>query len=80
MGPFLSEVSKWSKSLNNVLDCTDEWFKVQQKWQYLESIFVGSEDIRMQLPEAAKNFDRIDKAFKDLMKGKRESEEERERS
>ena len=52
-----------------MLDCTDEWFKVQQKWQYLESIFVGSEDIRMQLPEAAKNFDRIDKAFKDLMKG-----------
>ena len=69
VGPFLAEVSKWSKSLNNVLDCIDEWFKVQQKWQYLESIFVGSEDIRMQLPEAAKNFDRIDKAFKDLMKG-----------
>ena len=69
VGPFLSEVSKWSKALNNVLDCMTEWEKVQQKWQYLESIFVGSEDIRMQLPEAAKNFDRIDKAFKDLMKG-----------
>ena len=69
VGPFLQECQNWTRALNNVLDCIDEWFKVQQKWQYLESIFVGSEDIRMQLPEAAKNFDRIDKGFKDLMKG-----------
>lgn len=33
---------------------------------YLESIFVGAEDIRLQLPEEAKNFDAIDKAFKQV--------------
>ncbi len=69
VGAFIDDVSFWTKSLNNMADCILEWFKVQQKWQYLESIFVGSEDIRMQLPEAAKSFDRIDKAFKDIMKG-----------
>jgi dynein heavy chain len=69
VGAFLDDVNFWTKSLNNMSECIIEWFKVQQKWQYLESIFVGSEDIRMQLPEAAKAFDRVDKTFKDIMKG-----------
>jgi hypothetical protein len=30
---------------------------VQKKWQYLESIFIGSDDIKQQLPDAAKKFD-----------------------
>lgn len=34
---------------------------------YLESIFIGSGDIRLQLPEEAARFDRIDKSFKKLM-------------
>lgn len=34
---------------------------------YLESIFIGSGDIRLQLPEEAAKFDRIDKSFKKLM-------------
>ena len=36
---------------------------VQRKWMYLESIFLGG-DIRSQLPESAKRFDRIDSAFR----------------
>jgi dynein heavy chain len=67
VGPFLGDVQKWTKSLNLVAETMGEWFKVQQKWMYLESIFVGSEDIRLQLPEEARNFDRIDKAFKGIM-------------
>ena len=43
------------------------WFKVQSRWRYLESIFIGAEDIRQQLPEEAKKFDAVDKAFKDIM-------------
>ena len=27
------------------------WMEVQRTWSYLESIFIGSEDIRKQLPE-----------------------------
>ena len=34
---------------------------------YLEAIFIGSEDIRLQLPEEAKRFDRIHNAFKKTM-------------
>lgn len=36
---------------------------VQRKWMYLEGIFLGG-DIRSQLPESAKRFDRIDTAFR----------------
>lgn len=54
----------WERTLNRVNETLDMWYTVQRKWMYLESIFVGAEDIRLQLPEEAKKFDAIDKAFK----------------
>jgi dynein heavy chain len=64
---FLEEVKSWEKQLMNISDCIDMWFRVQSKWMYLESIFIGSADIRQQLPDVAKNFDKIDKSFKSIM-------------
>ena len=43
------------------------WFDVQRTWSHLESIFIGSEDIRKQLPVDSKRFDEIDTEFKALM-------------
>ena len=43
--------------------CVQVWMVVQRKWMYLESIFIGG-DIRSQLPEEAKKFDKIDKTFR----------------
>ena len=40
---------------------------MQRTWSYLESIFIGSEDIRAQLPEDSSRFDIVDKDFKVLM-------------
>ena len=64
---FRSEVGFWEKALSNVGEVIDQWMKVSTKWQYLESIFIGSDDIRMQLPEEAKKFDVIDKEFSGIM-------------
>lgn len=40
---------------------------VQRKWMYLESIFIGSDDIRQQLPKEAKKFDTIDAQWIKIM-------------
>lgn len=44
------------------------YFEVQRTWSHLESIFIGSEDIRTQLPEDSQRFDRIDRDFKEVAK------------
>ncbi|XP_058455827.1 dynein beta chain, ciliary-like isoform X2 [Malaya genurostris] len=64
---FLAEVSKWQLALSNADQVITAWFEVQRKWMYLESIFIGSEDIRNQLPEDSKRFDGIDREFKRLL-------------
>ncbi|XP_017869001.1 PREDICTED: dynein beta chain, ciliary-like [Drosophila arizonae] len=64
---FLHEVSTWQQKLSNADQIIGSWFEVQRKWQYLESIFIGSEDIRSQLPDDSKRFDFIDKEFRALL-------------
>ncbi|KAM4891097.1 dynein axonemal heavy chain 10 [Sylvia borin] len=66
VGPFLSSAQKWEKTLSLISEVTEMWISVQRKWMYLESIFVGG-DIRSQLPEEVKVFDRVDKMFRQIM-------------
>lgn len=64
IGYYEEEASAWQRKLGTADAVIALWFDVQRKWQYLESIFVGSDDIRSQLPEDSKRFDGIDKTFK----------------
>uniref|UniRef100_A0A8D0HBM0 Dynein axonemal heavy chain 10 n=1 Tax=Sphenodon punctatus TaxID=8508 RepID=A0A8D0HBM0_SPHPU len=66
VGPFLSTVHHWEKTLSLIGEVIEVWMVVQRKWMYLESIFIGG-DIRSQLPEEAKKFDNIDRVFKRIM-------------
>ena len=66
IGPFLANVQTWEKSLSLISEVCDIWMVVQRKWMYLESIFIGG-DIRSQLPEEAKKFDKINDTFKRIM-------------
>ncbi|KAK6170907.1 hypothetical protein SNE40_019193 [Patella caerulea] len=65
---FLSEVSNWQKKLSTADQVISIYMEVQRTWTHLESIFIGSEDIRNQLPEDSKRFDNIDNDFKELVK------------
>lgn len=65
---FLTEVTQWQERLGNADAVCSAWMEVQRKWMYLESIFVGSKDIRMQLPDDSKRFDQIDRDFKELVR------------
>ncbi|XP_034049709.1 dynein heavy chain 9, axonemal [Thalassophryne amazonica] len=63
---FLDEVSSWQNKLSVADSVITIWFEVQRAWTHLESIFIGSEDIRMQLPEDSKRFKGIDGDFREL--------------
>lgn len=61
---FLTEVSSWQKKLSTADQVISIYMEVQRTWSHLESIFIGSEDIRKQLPEDSERFDGIDNDFK----------------
>jgi len=62
---FAKEVNTWLAHLGAVENVTTMWTTVQQKWVQLEAIFIGSDDIRAQLPEDSKRFDIIDQDFRE---------------
>lgn len=64
---FLTTVNHWQANLGNTETVIMDWLEVQGKWQSLETIFLGSQDIRQQLPEDSKRFDGIDHNFRQLM-------------
>ncbi|KAG8139083.1 hypothetical protein E2320_001864 [Naja naja] len=64
---FIEQVLTWQKKLNVADSVIYIWMEVQHTWSHLESIFIGSNDIREQLPEDSKRFDCIDMDFKGLM-------------
>uniref|UniRef100_A0A803WAD3 Dynein axonemal heavy chain 17 n=1 Tax=Ficedula albicollis TaxID=59894 RepID=A0A803WAD3_FICAL len=63
---FLEEVSAWQRKLSTADSVISLWFEVQRTWSHLESIFIGSGDIRAQLPQDSRRFDGIDVDFKEL--------------
>ncbi|KAG5494118.1 hypothetical protein JKF63_01953 [Porcisia hertigi] len=65
--PFADEVKMWERRLSVISDVISVWVTVQQKWQYLESIFKGNEDIVQQLPKEASKFNDLDKKFVRIM-------------
>ncbi|XP_031759446.1 dynein heavy chain 11, axonemal [Xenopus tropicalis] len=64
---FIEQVTSWQKRLNLADSVIYIWMEVQRTWSHLESIFIGSADIRNQLPGDAKRFKGVDADFKDLM-------------
>eukprot|EP00961_Rhodomonas_salina_P162223 2185234-Rhodomonas_salina.1 len=65
---FLPVLEKWEQSLALVSETIEAILNVQRAWMYLENIFVGSEDIRKQLPAESKMFDSVNNMWKQVMK------------
>lgn len=64
---FIDQVEDWVRKLGLVDTNMYLLLDVQKKWQYLETIFIGSEDIREQLPEESKRFDSIDEELRKIL-------------
>ena len=63
---FESRINNWERDLLTIRDCLSVWIKVQTNWLYLQPIFL-SPDIKKAMVQEYKNFDNIDKRWKDLM-------------
>lgn len=61
---FIEQVLSWQNKLNIADVVIFTWMEVQRTWSHLESIFVCSEDIRIQLVKDARRFDGVDAEFK----------------
>jgi len=64
---FKEQLLKWQKTLKTIDQVLVLWVKVQKNWMRLEPIFLASEDIRAQLPEDTKRFEKVDAEWKGLM-------------
>jgi len=46
---FEEQIVPWDDRLQRVKNILEEWMQVQKKWIYLENIFFGQSDIKLQL-------------------------------
>ena len=66
---FQDQVNIWQGKLGGVDETVrTTWLEVQKMWTSLEPIFIGSADIRVQLPEDSKRFDGINAGWVEMMK------------
>jgi dynein heavy chain len=64
--PFKEELLGLLQTLSDTQDTIERWYKVQQMWTSLESVFTGG-DIAKQMPMEAKKFAQIDKDWIKIM-------------
>ncbi|CAB1113053.1 unnamed protein product [Ectocarpus sp. CCAP 1310/34] len=68
LAQFEEVVSGWQTQLSMVSDVFTILQEIQRTWSYLEPLFIGSEEVKKELPEDAKRFEGIDTDVKALLK------------
>jgi dynein heavy chain len=68
MNTFKDEILGWNKKLMNVADVNQITIEIQRTWSYLESLFIASEEVKKELPEATVRFAAIDKEVKEVLR------------
>ena len=68
LATFEVEVTAWFKELGTVADLLILLTDIQRKWAYLEPLFIGSDEVRRELPEDAKRFEGLDASVKTILK------------
>jgi dynein heavy chain, axonemal len=64
---FKETVEKWRNNMKTLDSVIDKWKKVQSDWKILRPIFIESDDIRAQLPEATVTFQKVNEEWRELM-------------
>ena len=61
---FVDDVITWKSQMSTADMVLQLLTEVQRTWSNLEAIFIGTDDIRVQLTQETEAFDRIDQEFK----------------
>ena len=64
---FDNEIDLWETNLGQITETLELLGVVQERWQYLESIFGGPADYARQMPKADTIFKKVDVKFKEQM-------------
>ena len=67
LATFEEGVTYWQKALGNVADVVQILGEIQRTWSYLEPLFVGSDEVKRELPEDAARFAKIDMEVKTIL-------------
>ncbi|KAK8861127.1 hypothetical protein M9Y10_012822 [Tritrichomonas musculus] len=70
---FKQTLTDWQDKLMAVDRVMTVWQDVQYRWTHLRPIFIGSEDIRKQLPEQSASFENIDKQMNEFTEKQQEN-------
>lgn len=65
---FTDDITSWMDKLGMVDMISNLLLDVQRTWANLENIFIGSDDIRQQLPKDAERFEQVHDRFKEVLK------------
>ena len=68
LATFEVEITAWQKELSTVAEIFLALTDVQRKWSYLEPLFIGSDEVRKELPEDAKRFEGLNSSVITILK------------
>ena len=61
-------VNKWIKALGAIFDVKETLEGVTKSWIFLENLFIGSEEVKKELPTESESFIGIDRTVKEIFK------------
>jgi dynein heavy chain len=64
---FAVPAVEWQKALTCVSDVAGMLIEIQRTWSYLEPLFIGSEEVKRELPEDARRFLDVDAQVKMIL-------------
>ena len=69
IGMFADPVNVWQTELATVAEVLQIVSEIQRTWAYLEDLFIGSEEVKRELPEDAERFVGIDRDVRAILLG-----------
>ena len=65
---YEDRIVEWKKDLNEINEVWVALSETQKTWSFLESLFIGSDEIKRELPKETEEFQKIDQEVKEILK------------